>query len=311
MESRNTAHSRTRIPQRCAAETIALHLRALLHARARVQIAGTSSVASIEEEVMKWNVLAPALGLSVAVLAAAAFVAGGAATSPAFAQGARGAPASPTWAPGGKRERLTADNCVFAFIDHQTGLMNLVESATAVTFKNIVLGLAETAKLHGVPVVITTSAETGPNGPFLPEVLRMFPDAPLISRPGQINAWDNADFVAAIERTGRKKIVMSGITTDVCVAFAALSALDAGYEVYVVVDASGSMNEDVQDAALMRMSDAGAIIGTWFAISCELLSDWRNAAGPGTAKLFIDRMPSYAEVFHSHEAQSKPTSGDK
>lgn len=208
-----------------------------------------------------------------------------------------------TWAPNGSRERLTPDNCVFAFIDHQTGLMNLVDNARPTEFKNMVVGLAQTAKIHGVPCVITTSAEDGPNGPYVPEVLNILPDAPRIPRPGQINAWDNAEFVRAIEATGRKKIVMSGITTDVCVAFAALSALDAGYEVYVVVDASGSMNQDTQTAALMRMSEAGAEIGTWFALSCELLSDWRNPEGKATAKLFIDHMPSYAEVFHSHQAQ--------
>jgi len=210
----------------------------------------------------------------------------------------------PTWGPNGQRQRWNADNCVFAFIDHQTGLMNLVDNARPTEFKNMVIALAKTAKLHQVPTVITTSAESGPNGPFMPEVIDLLPDAPVISRPGQINAWDNADFVKAIEKTGRKKIVMSGITTDVCVAFAALSALDAGYEVYVVVDASGSMNADTQQASLMRMSQAGAIMGTWFAISCELLSDWRNPTGPGTAQLFIEHMPSYAEVFNSHKAQS-------
>jgi nicotinamidase-related amidase len=218
--------------------------------------------------------------------------------------GARAPAASPTWAPGGKRERWTADNCVFAFIDHQTGLMNLVDNMRPTEFKNIVVGTAKIAKIHGVPSVITTSAEDGPNGPYVPEVLALLPDAPVISRPGQINAWDNAEFVAAIERTGRRKIVMSGITTDVCVAFAALSALDAGYEVYVVVDASGSMNSDVQQASLMRMSEAGATIGTWFALACELLSDWRNPTGPATAQLFVEHMPSYAEIYHSHAAAS-------
>jgi nicotinamidase-related amidase len=216
---------------------------------------------------------------------------------------------SPTWAPGGQRERWTADNCAFAFVDHQTGLMNLVDNARPVEFKNMVIGLAKTAKIHNVPTVITTSADTGPNGPFMPEVLQLLPNAPVISRPGQINAWDNTDFVDAIKKTGRKKIVMSGITTDVCVAFAALSALDAGYEVYVVVDASGSMNADTQQASLLRMSEAGAVMGTWFAISCELLSDWRNPAGADTAQLFIDHMPSYAEVFNSHKAQSASVKG--
>ncbi|TVQ32778.1 MAG: isochorismatase family protein [Phycisphaeraceae bacterium] len=178
--------------------------------------------------------------------------------------------------------------------------MNLVDNVKAVEFKNYVLGLGELAKIHNAPVVLTTSAEDGPNGPKIPELTEMFPEAPLISRPGQINAWDNEEFVRAIERTGRKKIVVSGITTDVCVAFVTLSALDAGYEVYVVVDASGTMNPNVQTAAIMRMADAGAIVGNWFAIACELLWDWREPAGPASAELFKKYLPSYAEVVNSH-----------
>lgn len=260
---------------------------------------------------MKASLIPSALGL-IAIGAAAGFFfsqAGG--TGAAIAQqAASGGPVShKTWAPSGKRERWTPDNCVFAFIDHQTGLMNLVENTTAVTYKNYVVGLGKLAKIHNVPTVFTTSAETGPNGPFIPEVIGMFPDAPLISRPGQINAWDNADFVAAIQKTGRKKIVMSGITTDVCVTFAALSALDAGYEVYVVVDASGSMSPDTQNAAIMRMQDAGAIIGTWFGLSCELLSDWRNPAGAASAQLFVEHFPSYAEIYNSHAFHSKNAKG--
>ncbi len=259
---------------------------------------------------MSRSSIARSLALVGVGLGAGALITVGGPSNPATAQPAAAAPGiASTWAPGGKRERWTADNCVFAFIDHQTGLMNLVENTTAVTYKNYVVGLAKTAKLHNVPVVITTSAEDGPNGPYIPEVLELFPGAPVISRPGQINAWDNADFVEAIRKTGRKKIVMSGITTDVCVAFATLSALDAGYEVYVVVDASGSMSPEVQTASLMRMQDAGAIMGTWFALSCELLSDWRRPAGPGSAQLFIEHFPSYAEIFHSHEAMSKRGAG--
>jgi nicotinamidase-related amidase len=256
--------------------------------------------------VMNRRHLLPALALVAAAVAAISTE--NRARNAALAQAAA-AGASPTWAPGGKRERFSPDNCVFALIDHQTGLMNLVHNAGSVEFKSMVLALAKTAKLHKVPTVITTSAADGPNGPFLPEVLALFPDAPVISRPGQINSWDNAEFVEAIKRTGRKKIVMSGITTDVCVAFAALSALDAGYEVYVVVDASGSQSAEVQHAATLRMSQAGAIIGTWFAISCELLSDWRNPAGPGSAQLFVEHMPSYAEIFNSHKAKASPAGG--
>lgn len=214
--------------------------------------------------------------------------------------------ASKTWAPGGKRERWTAENTVFAFVDHQTGLMNLVNDTPAVEYKNLVIGLAKLAKIHNIPSVITTSADDGPNGPKLPEVISLLPNAPVIKRPGQINAWENADFVEAIKKTGRKKIVMSGITTDVCVVFAALSALDAGYEVYIVSDACGSMSEQTQLASLMRLQAAGAEIGTWFAISCEMLYDWRNPTGAASAQLFVEHFPAYAEIYHSHQAASKP-----
>ncbi|MEM6750146.1 MAG: isochorismatase family protein [Planctomycetota bacterium] len=215
-----------------------------------------------------------------------------------------------TWVPGGQRERLTPDNCAVLFIDHQAGLMNLVDNVEMDRYKADVMAKAKTAKLHGVPVVLTTSAEAGPNGPMLPEILAMFPDAPLISRSGQINAWDDPNFRAAVEATGRKKMVVSGITTDVCVAFVTLSLLEAGYDVYVVVDASGTTNPLVQQAALMRMADAGAEMGNWFALACELLSDWRNAEGAGSAALFAEHMPGYAEAMASHAAFTGTASED-
>jgi len=243
--------------------------------------------------------------LALGTVGAALLLTSGAEPVQAAAQ-APGGPSRPAlWAPNGKHARLTPDNCVLALIDHQTGLMNLVHNAGPVEFKDRVIALAKTAKLFNLPTVITTSAETGPNGPYLPEVVQLLPGAPIVSRPGQINAFDNPDFVTAIQKTGRKKIVMAGITTDVCVAFAALSALDAGYEVYVVIDASGTTSVEVQNASVTRMAQAGATIGTWFALSCELLSDWRNPEGAGSGQLFVEHMPSYAEIFHSHAAHSK------
>ncbi|MEM0913552.1 MAG: hydrolase [Planctomycetota bacterium] len=225
--------------------------------------------------------------------------------APAHAQTDDGPGHPELWAPGGTKERLTPDNCVFLFIDHQSGLMNLVDNVDTVNYRNYVLGLADAAITYDVPVILTTSDELGPNGPMIPEILERFPDAPLISRPGQINAWDNAEFVAAVEATGRKKLVVSGITTDVCVAFVTLSALQAGYEVYVVVDASGTMNQQVQDAAIMRMAMAGAEITNWFAVACELLSDWRNPSGYDSFVLFSKYLPAYGEVAASHAAERR------
>lgn len=220
--------------------------------------------------------------------------------------------AHPTkWAPNGQRERLTPDNCVVLFIDHQAGLMNLVDNVEMDRYKADVMAKAKTAKLHDLPVIMTTSAEAGPNEPMLPEIVEMFPDAPLVSRNGQINAWDDPNFRRAVEATGRKKLVVSGITTDVCVTFATLSMLEAGYDVYVVVDASGTTNALVQQASMMRMAEAGAEMGNWFAFACEMLNDWRNSEDAGSATLFKDHMPGYAEAMASHAAFSGAATSDE
>lgn len=251
---------------------------------------------------MKRNLIALSIAASAGIVVGAAMFSSDAFSRASAQPAAATVPASTTWGPAGKRERFTPENSVMVFVDHQTGLMNLVDNVDATNFKNYVVGLGKLAKLHNMPVVITTSAEDGPNGPKIPEIVSLFPNTPIIARPGQINAWDNADFVKAIEATGRKKLIVSGITTDVCVAFVTLSALDAGYEVYVVADASGTMSQQVQEVSLLRMSEAGAIMGNWFAIACELLNDWRNPAGAGSAQLFIEHLPSYAEIVSSHSA---------
>ena len=110
--------------------------------------------------------------------------------------------------------------------------------------KNNVLALAASAQYFKLPTILTTSFESGPNGPLVPELKDIFPHAPYIPRPGNINAWDNEDFVNAVHQTGRKQLIIAGVVTEVCVAFPALSALEAGYDVFVVTDASGTFNGD-------------------------------------------------------------------
>ena len=134
--------------------------------------------------------------------------------------------------------RLSIDDAAVLLIDHQAGLLSLVQDYSPDEFRNNVLALADTAKFFRLPTILTTSFENGPNGILMPELKAAFPDAPFIPRPGQINAWDNEDFVAAIKKTGRRQLIMAGVVTDVCVTFPALCALKAGYQVFVVVDAS-------------------------------------------------------------------------
>jgi nicotinamidase-related amidase len=153
-----------------------------------------------------------------------------------------------------KYNKLSKDDAAVLLVDHQAGLLSLVRDFSPDEFKNNVLALADLAKFFNLPTILTTSFEQGPNGPLVPELKAMFPDAPYIARPGQINAWDNADFVAAVKKTGRKQLIIAGVVTDVCVAFPALSAMEEGFEVFVVTDASGTFNTTVRDAAWSRMT---------------------------------------------------------
>ncbi|MWV18230.1 isochorismatase family protein [Pseudomonas sp. L-22-4S-12] len=195
--------------------------------------------------------------------------------------------------------RLNKDDAVVLLVDHQSGLISLVQDFTPSDFKNNVLALAAVAKFFNLPTILTTSFEQGPNGPLVPELKEMFADAPYIARPGQINAWDNEDFVAAIKKTGRKQLIIAGVVTDVCVAFPTLSALAEGFEVFVVTDASGTFDKTVQQAAWARMNAAGAQLMNWFSVACELHRDWRNDI-EGLGSLLSNHIPNYRNLMTSY-----------
>lgn len=202
-----------------------------------------------------------------------------------------------------KYKRLEKDNAAVLLVDHQTGLINLVQDFTPNEFKNNVLALANLAKFFKLPTILTTSFEEGPNGPIVPELKELFPKS-IIPRPGQINAWDNKDFVKAVKATKKKQLIIAGVVTDVCVAFPVLSALEEGYDVYVVVDASGTFNEAVRDAAWHRMAHAGAQLMNWFSVACELHRDWRNDI-EGLGALLSNHLPNYRNLINSY--LSKPS----
>ncbi len=198
--------------------------------------------------------------------------------------------------------RLDKDQAAVLLVDHQAGLLSLVRDIDPDAFRNNVLALADLAKYFGLPTILTTSFENGPNGPLMTELRETFPDAPYIARPGQINAWDNEAFVAAIRATGKKQLIVAGIVTEVCVAFPTLSALTEGYEVFVVTDASGTFNEFTRHSAWARMAAAGAQMMTWFGVACELHRDWRNDV-EGLGTLFANHIPDYRNLINSYTAQ--------
>ena len=200
--------------------------------------------------------------------------------------------------------RLDKNNAAVLLVDHQAGLLSLVRDIDPDRFKNNVLALADLAKYFNLPTILTTSFETGPNGPLVPELKEIFPDAPYIARPGQINAWDNNEFLDAVKATGKKQLIIAGVVTEVCVAFPTLSALEEGYEVFVVTDASGTFNEMTRNSAWERMSNAGAQLMTWFGVACELHRDWRNDI-EGLGALFSNHIPDYRNLITSYTALTK------
>ncbi|MFK3800215.1 MULTISPECIES: isochorismatase family protein [unclassified Pseudomonas] len=199
-------------------------------------------------------------------------------------------------------DHLGADTAAVLFVDHQTGLSNGIHDQSLPEYMTAVAALAKLAKAFKLPSIITTSAADGPNGPVLPIITQTLPDAPIIHRPGEINAWDNPDMVAAIEKTGRRKLIIAGVSTEVCVTFVALSAIKAGYEVYAVIDASGTWSKLVQEVAIARMVQAGVVPMTWVAVAAEIQADWRNETGQALADIMGEHLPFYGNLNASYLA---------
>lgn len=204
--------------------------------------------------------------------------------------------------------KLDKNNAAVLLVDHQAGLLSLVRDFQPDQFKNNVLALGDLAKYFKLPTILTTSFEQGPNGPLVQELKDQFPDAPYIARPGQINAWDNEDFVKAVKATGKKQLIIAGVVTEVCVAFPALAALEEGFDVFVVTDASGTFNEVTRNAAWDRMSQAGAQLMSWFGVACELHRDWRNDV-EGLGTLFANHIPDYRNLMASYSAVQAASQG--
>lgn len=197
-------------------------------------------------------------------------------------------------------DRLAVDTAALLLVDHQVGLFSLVRDQEPEVLRNNISALTETARMFKLPVVLSTSNERGPNGPLMPELRQRFPKAPIIRRQGEINAWDNDEFVKAVKKTGRKQLIVAGLVTDVCVAEVALSATRAGYQVFVSTDASGTTSTAVRDTTIVRMSMGGVTPINWFAIASQLMRDWRNDE-EGFAAILSAHVPSYHDLITSHE----------
>jgi nicotinamidase-related amidase len=190
---------------------------------------------------------------------------------------------------------------VLLFIDHQTGLFQTVHDISLRELKANVIALAKLATLRGVPVISTASEPLGPNGPLMTEY-NEYANVTFIRRHGEISAWENPDFVAAVERTGRRTLLMAGVWTSVCVAFPALQALAEGYKVYAIVDASGDLSVMGSLATQLRMQQAGVILVTTNVVTAELQRTWNRPDAADYAALYPEFAPNYGAVIESYNA---------
>ncbi len=175
---------------------------------------------------------------------------------------------------------LTPDNHTLLLIDHQPQMAFATRSIDVAELRNNTVGLAKSARAFKVPTILTTVAEKSFSGPLFPELQAVFPNQKPIDRT-TMNAWEDQRVVDAVKQTGRKKVVIASLWTEVCLLEPVLSAIDEGYEVYIVTDASGGVSKEAHDMAVQRMVQAGAQPMTWIQYLLELQRDWARGATYG------------------------------
>jgi nicotinamidase-related amidase len=176
---------------------------------------------------------------------------------------------------------FTSTDSALLLIDHQIGTMKLIKNIPLDVVKRNTLALAKTAKILRVPVVLTSSQEQNVQGPLLPELEEILPEAfaARVRRAGIVNAWNDPNFKKAVEATGRRNLIMAGVTTDVCLVYPAISACREGYQVQAVMDASGSPYELSEDMSRRRMEREGVVLTATNTLMAELAQDWSRPEG--------------------------------
>jgi len=190
--------------------------------------------------------------------------------------------------------QFTPDNSAIVLIDHQVGTLQFVYTMSPdESLRNAVM-LAKTAKAYGMPVVLTTSQEDHIQGPTAPALQQVLPEAynNRVKRAGIVNAWADPHFSAAVRATGRKKLIMAAVTTDICLIFPAISAVQEGFDVLALLDASGSSYEVQETLARQRMEHAGVVLTTTNTVIAELVQDWSTPQGSELIQLLIATVPT-------------------
>lgn len=203
--------------------------------------------------------------------------------------------------PAASRVLLDPNDTVILLLDHQTGLFQTVKDVPVAELRSNTVALANVARLGKAPIIYTASEPNGPNGPIMDELDAFASDAQYVARKGEISAWDNADFVKAVEATGRKTLVMAGVWTSVCVAFPALQAQADGYKVYFVTDASGDPSVMASQTTIARLSAAGIIPVSTNAVLCEFQRTWNRPDAAQWGAIYAQLVPHYKAVAESYK----------
>lgn len=194
-----------------------------------------------------------------------------------------------------KQQRFTAENTALLLIDHQVGTMQLIKNIDTTLAAKQSIALAKMAKILNLPTVITSSQEENAQGPILPEIAEILPEAHAarVKRPGVVNAWAYPEFREAVLATGRKNLIMAGVTTDVCLIFPSIDAALEGFAVQAVMDASGSPSDLSEALSRQRMHDAGVVLTTTNTLMAEIAGDWSTSNGQQLiGLLFSDVFPA-------------------
>lgn len=195
---------------------------------------------------------------------------------------------------------IDPDDAVMLLIDHQSGLFQTVKDMEMTVLRANVVTLAKVATLAKIPVITTASVPQGPNGPLIPEIHQYAPHAKYVARRGQINAWDNPDFVKAVEDTRRRTLIIAGTITSVCLAEPSLCAISEGYKVFAVVDASGTYSKMAQEITLTRLVQAGVFPVDTAAVCSEIQQTWSRPDAAQWAEAYASVIPSYELLIESY-----------
>ena len=200
----------------------------------------------------------------------------------------------------GQRPVIDPNDAVMLLIDHQSGLFQTVKDMPMTELRANATVLAKVASLAKIPVITSASVPEGPNGPLIPEIHKYAPHAQYVARRGQINAWDNPDFVAAVKATGRKTLIIAGTITSVCMAFPSISAVHDGYKVFAVVDASGTYSKIAQEITLARIVQAGVVPVDTAAVCSEIQTTWNRPDAQQWAEAYGAIFPPYQLLIESY-----------